>query len=148
MTTNNLFYGKTNLSNIKSLINNELKLLVEWIRANQLSLREFKTKKYYFHPPRKQNAMHSWDKVNNYQSTNNVIDLDEVLPWNKLIETLSKKLNRINIILSKLQYYVIFYQSHNTYGSLISCFIYHKNFEKLILLQNRCIRLITFSDHC
>ena len=81
------------------------------------------------------------------------IIIDEVLSWNKQIESICMKLARANSILFKLCYFVpkdicisvyysLFY-THLIYG----CFVSRKtNINRLIKLQNRCIRIINFSD--
>ena len=85
--------------------------------------------------------------------------IDEVLSWNKQIESIYKKLARANGILwlLKLCYFVpknicisvsyLFY-THLIYGYLVwawSC-SRKSNIDRLIKLRKRCIRFINFSD--
>ena len=41
---NNLIFSSENIETIESVINNELRHLVQWLRGNKLSLNETKTK--------------------------------------------------------------------------------------------------------
>ena len=51
----NLLFGNKCPSEISCVMNNELKLLTDWLRANKLSLNESKTKLLIFRPHRKLN---------------------------------------------------------------------------------------------
>ena len=51
----NLLYGNKNLSVISDVINSELKLVKDWLRANKVSLNESKTKLLLFRPISKLN---------------------------------------------------------------------------------------------
>ena len=83
-------------------MNNELKLLTDWLRANKLSLNESKTKLLIFRPFKKLNITVPNIKVNNFILTpkKNVtylgIEIDENLFWGKQIEILAKILSRTN----------------------------------------------------
>ena len=69
----------------------ELKLLIDWLRANKLSLNESKTKLLIFRPSRKLNITVPNIKLNNYilnpekTVTYLGIELDENFFWNKRI---------------------------------------------------------------
>ena len=90
-------------------MNNELKLVTDWLRANKPSLNESKTKLLIFRPCRKLNIAVPNIKLNNFiltlEKTMSYLDIEinENLSWNKQIEILVKKLSRINSILSKLR---------------------------------------------
>ena len=93
-------------------MNNELKLLTGWLRADKLSLNESKTKILIFRPRRKLNITVPKIKLNSFiltpekSITHLGIEVYENLSWNKQIELLANKLSRANGILSKLTYYV------------------------------------------
>ena len=93
-------------------MNNELKLLTGWLRADKLSLNESKTKVLIFRPRRKLNITVPKIKLNSFILTTEKsithlgIEVYENLSWNKQIELLANKLSRTNGILSKLTYYV------------------------------------------
>ena len=108
----NLLFGNKSPSEISCVMNNELQLLTDWLRANKISLNESKTKLLIFRPRRKLNITVPNIKLNNFTLTPEKTitylrtEIDENLSWNKKIEILAEKLSRTNCILSKLRYYV------------------------------------------
>ena len=83
--------------------------------------------------------------------------IDKFLDWDQHIQELSKKLNRANGILSKLRYntpldiclqvyYAIFY-SYLIYGCNVWGFTSEENINAIQVLQNKCIRIITFASY-
>jgi hypothetical protein len=52
----NVFSSGPNLKNIETLLNSEIPQLIDWLRANRLSLNIDKTHTMVFGPPRKLNA--------------------------------------------------------------------------------------------
>ena len=85
----NLLFGNKYPSEISCVMNNELKLLTDWFRANKLSLNESKTKVLIFRPHRKLNITVPNVKLNNFilnpekTVTYLGIEIDENLSWNK-----------------------------------------------------------------
>ena len=82
--------------------------------------------------------------------------IDKHLSWNFHILQLNKRLSRANGILSKLRYfapieiclqvyYSIFY-SHLVYGCSVWGLTSDENLDKIEVLQNKCMRILTFSD--
>ena len=82
--------------------------------------------------------------------------IDKYLSRNFHVQQLSKKLSRVNGILSKLRhnapiktclqvYYAIFY-SHLIYGCNIWGLTTDTNINTIEVLQKKCIRIMTFSD--
>ena len=90
----NLLFSNKNIGTIESNVNFELKILVDWLRSNKLSLTELKTKLIMFHPIKKNLPRTPNIKLNNYKLKlkSHVkylgITIDEVLSWNKHIENL------------------------------------------------------------
>ena len=134
---------------------------MEWLQSNKLSLNESKTELIIFWPLAKDIPPTLSIKINKFKLTPCKfvkylgLLLDENLPWNYQIESISQKLSQTNGILSKLRHYVplkscisvyfsIFY-SHLIYGCLVWQYTMQQNLNKLFVLQKRCIRLITFS---
>ena len=81
--------------------------------------------------------------------------IDEVLSWNKQIDEICSKLSRANGILSKLRHFVpqnicksvyfsIFY-THLIYGCLVWSYTKQNNIDRLLKLQKRCVRILSFS---
>ena len=162
----NLIFASKNTGTFESVMNYELKILVDWLRANRLSLNETKTELIFFHRPFKTDFAIPTLKLNKHKLnpvksvTYLGVTIDEVLSWNKQIENICRKLSRANGILTKLRHFVsnktcrsIYYSifhSHLIYGILIWSFTAQYNIEKIFKLQKKCVRIITFSgfrDH-
>ena len=136
---------------ISDVINSELKLVTDWLRANKLSLNESKTKLLLFRPMNQLNLTLSNIKLNGHLLTlaKSVtylgIETDETLSWNNQIEVLGKKLSRTKGILSKLRYciptetlisiYYSLFQSYVLYGSTSWCHASQKYIMKIFILQ-------------
>ena len=159
----NLIFPSKKIGTIESVVNYELKMLVEWLKANKLSLNESKTEMIIFHSPFKQVPSNFSIKINNFKlvKQQNVgylgVRIDEVLSWNKQIDIISTKLCNVNAIISKLRYfapikvllslyYSLFY-SCILYGCLVWQFSSQTNLNRLIKLQKKCLRLLTFSPY-
>ena len=81
--------------------------------------------------------------------------INDVLSWNKQIESICMKPARANCILSKLRFFVskdilisvhysLFY-AHLIYGCLVWSYSGKNNIDRIIKLQKSCIRIINFS---
>ena len=158
----NLLFPAKKLGTIESVVNDELKPLSQWLRSNKLneSLNESKAELIKFISSRKNLPQELDIRINNYKLKlySHVkylgILIDEVLSWNKQIESICMKLARANGIHSKLCYFVpkdictsayysLFY-THLIYGCLVWSYSRKSNIDRLIKLQKRCI--INFSD--
>ena len=131
----NLLCPAKKLGTTESVVNHELKLLSQWLRSNKLSLNETKTELIIFRSPRENLPRQSDIRINNYKLKLHShvkylgVVIDEVLSWNKQIESICMKLARATGILSKLRYFVpkdisisvyyfLFY-THLIYGCLL-----------------------------
>ena len=82
--------------------------------------------------------------------------IDEVLPWNKQIDDICAKLARANDIISKschfvpkkhvYQYIFYLFYSHILYGCLVWPYSIQHNIDRIIKLQKRSIRIVTYSE--
>jgi hypothetical protein len=149
---------------IETIINHELRKVTRWLRLNKLSLNAAKTEVIFFRS--KRHAL-NYDKIstkmNGFKLT--PVDyikylgmyIDKFLDWNQHIQELSKKLNRANGILSKLRYntppdiclqvyYAIFY-SYLISGCNVWGFTSEENINAIQILQNKCIRIMTFAPY-
>ena len=156
-----IFHSKTPKT-IETVVNTELKEVVKWLRLNKLSLNAAKTEVIFFHS--KKHHL-NYDKIsikmNGLKLT--PVDyikylgmyIDKYLDWNHHITELSKKLSRANGILAKLRYnaplnlcvqvyYAIFY-SYLNIGCNVWAFTNEKNIDDLQILQNKCVRILTFA---
>ena len=157
----NLIFASKKLKTIENIVNFELKLLVEWLKRNKLSLNESKTEVIIFHHQNKniENISIKLNKIK-LKIVKNVkylgVNIDETLSWNKQIEDVKLKISKANGILSKLRHYVpqkiclsIYYSlfySYLSYCCLAWSFSSKTNLENIFKLQKKCLRIITFSD--
>ena len=159
----NLIFSSKNLATIESVMNCELKTLVDWLHANKLSLNEAKTEMIVFRRSLNQKISDNFTiKINKFKlSPLHYVKylgvfIDETLNWNYQIEQLSQKLAKSNGIISKLRHYIpqksclsiyfsIFY-SHLLHVSTVWQFTSKDNINKIFMLQKHCIRLMTFSE--
>ena len=161
--TNLLFSSKYPNEIIKIILNNELKLLFEWLCTNRLSLNVAKTEFIVFRPPKRplnNRIVLKLNDTNIYESPKikylGVI-LDPRLRCNHHINELTKKLNRTIGMIYKIRfdctqkvlvsiYYSIFH-SHLSYGLSVwgksnDCYL-----SKIALLQKKAITFSGFKVH-
>ena len=159
--TNILFYNKK-LKTIETVLNHELKKIVDWLRANKLSLNEIKTEFIIFRSPQKLLTTNISIKLNKFKLTpvHYVkylgMYIDNTLSWKTHINNLSNKLARANGIISKLRHYVSFqsiksvyyaiFYSHVIYGALVWQFTSAEYISKISNIQKKSVRLMSFSD--
>ena len=151
----NLIFSSKKLGTIESVINNDLKHLVQWLRGNELLLNETKTELIIFRLLWKQLPILNFNcKLKLHTQVKYVgIFIDEVLSWNKQIDILCSKLSRANGILSKLRHFPplktclsVCYSIFYSYLFLAWSYTKEVIFDRVDKLQKRCIRILTFSD--
>ena len=159
----NLLFSNKKLSTIETVINYELKLLVNWLNCNKLSLNTSKTEVILFKPLKQKEKIEISIKLKGkklqlkkYVTYLGVI-IDDCLLWEEQIESLCLKLSKCIGILSKLRHYVnlhtlvnIYYSlfySHLIYGSLAWQYTSNHNIDKIFRLQKKCLRIITYSPY-
>ena len=142
----NLLFPSKKIGTIESVMNHELKILVQWLRSNKLSLNEAKTDLIIFRSPRKQLPREPDIRLNNFKLKLKSevkylgVLIDEILSWNKQIDNICSKLSKANGVLSKLRYlvplqtcisvyYSIFY-THLTYGCLVWSYTNQNNIDR------------------
>ena len=145
-------------------MNTELKEVVKWLRLNKLSLNATKTELIFFHSNK---HPLNYDNISIKMNGLKLIPVDYIrylgmyidkyLDWNQHIKELSIKLSRANGILAKLRYNVplnlcvqvyhaIFY-SYLNIGCNVWAFTSQKNIQDIQVLQNKCMRIITFAPY-
>ena len=162
------FADDTNLLNIgnspkimQKLVNADLKILYKWLLANKISLNCDKTEIIFFHKPG-EIVPEMKIKMNGHRIylSNNIkylgIYLDETLNGGFHCETLMKKLKRANGMLCKARHYITnddlktlyyaIFSSHLIYGCQIWGQTTNVFNQKIFKLQNRALRIISFSD--
>ena len=159
----NLLYSHKNPKILRKHMNEDLKLLYNWLCANRLSLNVSKTEFIIFRPPRTelgQRITLSLNRNKIFESTKIKylgILLDSRLTWKHHIFELRKKLNKAVGMIYKLKnigcdqqilrslYYSLF-QSHLTYGLCIWGTAHSDYIYKLFLTQKRAVRAIAGLD--
>ena len=149
-------------SQLRSQINMDLKLLYKWLLANKISLNCAKTESIIFHKPGQKPSYVFKFKMNGHRvrPSDSIkylgVYLDSTLSGKHHCDILAKKLKRANGMLTKIRHYVpetelrsIYYaifSSHMTYGAQIWGQTITVHNENIFKLQNRAMRIITFSD--
>ena len=162
------FADDTNLLNISNspkkmekLVNSDLKILYSWLLANKISLNCDKTEIIFFHKPGEKSPDLKI-KMNGHRIYPSAsikylgMHLDETLNGAFHAKILSKKLKRANGMLCKARHYVLkddlrilyfaIFSSHLIYASQIWGQVTNSFNQKIFKLQNRAIRIISFSD--
>ena len=160
--TNLLLIDKS-LKKINKHINRDLKLTVDWIRANKLSLNASKTEIVLFKPRNKKitkqlNFRVSGQKIKQSSQVRYLgVILQDDLHWDAHLTNLEKKLSRSIGLLSKIRHYVpmhllrtIYYSIFNSH-LIYACEIWGQNqnnlrFTKLTKLQNKALKVINFQS--
>ena len=141
----------------------EINKIADWITSNKLSLNTAKTKFILFRSSNKK-LKHNITISINEQPIKQVknttflgVIIDEYLTWNDHIDLLTKKIIKSKEIISKIRhftnlntlklaYYALVYP-YLIYGNLIWGNTYKKRLEKLMNIQKKIIRLMTFKSY-
>lgn len=108
----NLIFSHKSPKIINKKINHDLRLIIQWLRANKISLNASKTEIVIFRTKstnlnRNYNFRVNGQKINPVNQVKYLgLYLDEHLSWNVHLNQLKPKLFRANGILTKLRYYV------------------------------------------
>ena len=152
------------LKSLETVLNYDLKLCSEWLKANRLSLNADKSKLLLFQSKKKPI---DYSKISIKLNGTKLIPADQVkylgifvdkhLGWDYQINHLSNKLSRANGVLYKLRsfcsrdtllsvYYSLFY-SHLIYGCPVWSLTTKANLYTINVLQKKSIRIINFSGY-
>ena len=156
----NLFFSHKNLSQLDLIVNNELTHVHTWLCANKLSLNIVKSSFVPFHPPQRkiEASINLYINDTSLNEKDNIkylsIIIDSNLNWKKQVKSISIKMKRSIVILSKLRYYVHLDILISLYYSFIYPFLkyglvvwgntYPTNINPLFILQKRAVRTMTF----
>ena len=158
----NIYFESKSLNLLEKVVNEELKHLSLWLKVNRLALNIQKTNFLIFRSykkPMTQNVTIKLDKKALMQKDNIKylgVLVDEHLSWKQQISNVSKKVSRSVSILFKLRYYMntsmlkgLYYSlvySHLVYGIEVWGSACDTNLDKIIVLQKKAIRVITFNE--
>ena len=158
----NLLYSNKSLKKINKHINHDLKLTVQWLRANRISLNVAKTEIIIFQPKNKKiekvmNFRLSGQKITPTTHTRYLgVILDQHLLWEQHLKMLKQKLSRANGLLSKIRYftspnllrtiYFAIFESHIRYGCQIWGQQKNQLLTDILELQNKALRIMNFKN--
>jgi len=158
----NLLCSSKEQANLYKIANKELRTLYEWLCVNRLSLNVAKTEFIIFRPTRSkidERVTLKLAGIKLFESTKIKylgIILDSRLTWKHHVHELCKKLNRAVGMIYKIRdycnknvlrsLYFSLFNSHLTYGlpAWGECDTKYSN--KLLLLQKKIVRSISFAD--
>ena len=122
---NQLLINKS-LKQINRLINNDLALLVQWLRSNKVSLNTTKAETLLFRPKGKTITKHLNSRIIGERTKTPTtvkylgVLLLEHLNWQSQIDSRVTKLSRVAGLLSKIRYYVPKYLLTTIYFSIVN----------------------------
>ena len=165
----NLLYADKNLRSVEAMVNKELANVSNWLMANKLSLNTKKSNFVIFRPYQKRLDFDVTIKLFDH-ANNSLIPLerkdyvkylgiliDSNLTWKQHILFISSKISKSLGILSRLRHFVPTDTLLSIYRSLIQPYITYgiavwgqaaqTNWDKLLILQKRALRLIHFAPY-
>jgi len=158
----NIYYEADTPEKLESNVNRELKKLRTWLIVNRLSLNINKTNFVVFHPYNKPLKQSITLKINKKAilEKDHVkylgIIIDSTLSWRIHIDNLSTKISRSIGLLYKIRPFVNIKLMKTLYYSLVYPYLIYAievwgsagntHLNKLLILQKRIVRLITYSD--
>jgi hypothetical protein len=154
----NIFYSHTCLKKL-----NEINKISDWLNTNILSLNTTKTKFMLFRSSKRKQRHNITISINNEKikqaksTTFLSVVIDECLTWKDHIDLIFKKMMKASSIISrmhhftnlnalKLIYYALVYP-YLIYGNLIWGSTYKTRIQKLMNIQKKIIRLMTFKSY-
>lgn len=153
-----LFYSRPDAQTVVEEINDDLKILSNYLASNMLSLNVSKTKYMIFRSPRKLIDRHSSVVLNSYciEEVSSFkylgLLLDTTLSWTIHIQHVERKVSSLCGILRKVSNFVprsvllkfYFAHIHSTFNYLIVAWgrACKSHLRKLQTLQNRCLKTI------
>ena len=156
----NILWCNKSLKKVNKYINHDLSQIVQWLRANRISLNTNKTELIIFRPKNKSITKHlnfriSGQKTNETKQTKYLgIYLDEDLTWEFQLKQIKTKLSRSCVLLAKLRYYVKTDLLRTVYFAIFDSVIryaiqvwgLHNNqaINEIEKLQEKAIRIMSF----
>ena len=155
----NLLCLSNSIKKLNKLVNTDLKHLVNWLKANKISLNVKKTEMVIFKSNQKKFECDLKIKLcgKRLYPTESVkylgVKIDTTLSWQYYVNDLSIKLNRANALLFKMRKYVslkilksIYFAIFDSYLSYC-CLVWAQNrstIQRILILQKKAVRIINF----
>ena len=165
----NLLYADKDLSNLETIVNEELLRLCEWLNSNKLSLNIAKSNFVIFHPYQHKVDHNVSLEIFDNNSRQSVslerktyvkylgVLIDGNLSWKQHIDYISMKISKGIGIIARLRHLIPFSALLNIYRSLIEPYISYglvawgqalnTHLDKIVTLQKRALRLMYFVDY-
>ena len=159
----NIFYSNSCLKSLNTIIQVGMNKVAEWLNVNKLSLNIKKTKFILFRSSNKKPKHKMKINLNNKnieqaKSTTFLgIIIDECLTWKDHIAKVAKKIIRASGIIAKIRHFVtrntgklIYYAlvyPYLIYGNLIWGNTYKTRIQKIMNIQKKIVRLMTFKSY-
>ena len=159
----NVFYSRTSIKKLNEIMQTEINKISDWLNANILSINTTKTKCILFRSCKKKDKQNITISINDNvikqvkKTTILVVVIDECLIWKEHINLITKKIIKASSIISeirhftnlnalKLIYYSLVYP-YLIYGNLIWGNTYKTRLKKVMNIQKKLMRLITFKSY-
>ena len=149
------------LKTLNEIMQVEINKVAEWLNINKLSINTSKTKFILF---RSYNKKQNFDitieinkeKLKQVKNTTFLgIVIDECLTWNEHVDLIAKKVIKSAGVIAKIRhftnalkliYYALVYP-YLIYGNIIWGNTYKKRIQKLMNIQKKIVRLMTFNSY-
>ena len=158
-----IFFEHSDLDALTSHLNDQLKNVSTWLKANKLSINVKKTKLMIFRPrqktllPTRQIVLENnvLEQVDNTKFLG--VYIDQHLDWKTHVNFIAAKISKSVGLLCKAKYYLpskslltLYYAliyPYLTYCNLIWASTYVTNLQRIYLLQKRAVRTISKADY-
>ena len=159
----NIYYESDDLKELEKTVNQELKLLSQWLNVNRLALNVKKTNFVIFRSNRK-HVNHNVVLILNRKALSQKdhvkylgILMDQHLSWKYQVSHVSKKISRGVGILAKLKHYLPNYLLSNIYYCLVYSYLNYgihawgsaspSDTKCLLVLQKKAVRILTGNQY-
>ena len=155
----NLIYTAVTYNELNKKINDDIKVVSDWFMYNKLALNESKTKYIIFHkrlnkPPDNFDIQINDKTIERVDSTKFLgVIIQENMAWDKHINFIGTKINKICALLSRLKYQIPTYILSIIYNTLLAPHISYgitvwgsspiSHLKRLIILQKKALRHVT-----
>ena len=159
----NVFYSHTSIEKLNEIMQTEINKISDWLNANILSINTTKTKCILFRSRKKKQKQNITITINDNvikqvkKTTFLGVVIDECLTWKEHINLITKKMIKASSIISRIRHFtnlnalkLIYYSlvyPYLIYGNLIWGNTYKTRLQKIMNIQKKLMRLITFKSY-